>query len=105
MDESAQEETPEGAPIFRSPKPLAKKSPLRLLPIDKLMSGEEVLPKNFVMVFSPEWAKEELRSVKGLYVKALPVIGINGRCVFLNSAYADSELDFYFKKLRKQQNG
>ncbi len=91
----------EEADYWLVPKELPTKSPLRLLAIDKLLNGEEVLPKNFVVIFSPFWLHEEVRGIRKLYQQLLPVIGIQGRAVFLHSKYQKTPIDRYLQKQRK----
>ena len=92
---------PDGVPLFAPPKKLPDKSPMRLLAIDKLEQGEEILPKNFVLIFSPDWLGTEIRGIQGLYQKIIPVIGICGRAVFLNSKFEDSPVEKFLKKQRR----
>lgn len=91
----------ENVPLFSSPKNLPKKSPMRLLAIDKLEQGEEILPENFVLIFSTDWHESEIRDIKGIYKKIIPVIGICGKAVFLNSKYASSEVEKFLRTYRK----
>lgn len=92
----------EGHPMFFPPKKLSKKSPIRLLSIDKLEQGEEILPKDFVLIFSPEWMTTEVTGINKLYQKVLPVIGICGKAVFLNSKYEGGAVDTFLKKYRRR---
>ncbi len=92
----------DGKPIFMPPVPLPEKSPLRLLAIDTLMNGEEILPKNFTLVFKPNWVKSEVRTMKGIYDRVLPVIGISGKVIFLDSKYQDTPVEQFLRKQRRK---
>ncbi len=84
------------------PTPLPKKSPLRLVPIDVLENGEEVLPNNFTIVFSPTWLAHEVRGMNGLYQKILPVIGVQGKVVFVNSQFQGGTVEHFLNKQRRR---
>lgn len=101
MVDISQEVNAEGTPLFSPPVALPQKSPLRLVAIDKLMSGEEILPKNFIIVFSPTWNLDEIRYEQKLYRKLLPVIGVCGKVVLLHSNYQDTEVEMFLVKQRK----
>lgn len=93
---------PEEQKPFSVPIKLPKKSPMRFLSVDKLEQGEEILPKNFILVFSPYWHSDTKKTVSGLYDKIIPTIGISGRAVFLNSKYQNSKLEKFLIKQRRE---
>lgn len=102
METDDREYRSDGVPLFSPPKNLSRKSPMRLLSIDKLEQGEEILPKDFVLIFSPDWQGTEIQGVQGLYQKIVPVIGICGRAIFLNSKYEYSEVEVFLNTHRRK---
>ncbi len=81
--------------------PLANKSPRRILPIDKLLEGEEILPNNFVLIFNPHAPLEEIRDLGNIYQRVVPRISICGRAVILHSNYQGTAVEEFLKKQRK----
>lgn len=84
------------------PSPLPEKSPMRLVSIDCLEKGEETLPSNFTLIFSPEWLAHEIRDMKELYQRVLPVIGVSGKAVFLNSKFQGTNVEKFLAKYQRR---
>lgn len=98
-----QEHNVQGKLIFTPPThKLPTLSPMRTLAIDLLELGEEILPKDFVLIFIENWLEEEVRGMDDIYQRVLPVVGIQGRAVFLHSKYMNTPVEQFFRNLRRR---
>lgn len=78
-------------------------SPIRMVALDLLQLGEEVLPKDFVLVFQEDWLEEEVRGLDDIYQRIMPVVGIQGRAVILHVKFMNSPVEKFLKQFRRRK--